>query len=386
MKNLLRSILAAALFSSALAVSANDRMPDTGIRLQPLPTHIYKTRDAGNEPTESWVIWLLVETKTPRDVKVQSAKIELLSGQEVMRTTSYGAAGVRPLTIKFPYKPKALDGSPSPSPIYWPQAIRLRCTEAAAAKIDGVRVTLGLDEEGKTVSAEGTSPVENYEQKTALIYPFKGKGVVTNAGVTNGGHRNRSGQFALDGVGLDDGYGVNTPDGGKKSEDYAGWGRTIMAPAAGVVVEVRADRPDQPDPENSDPKFFAPEFPNGGDPGNHVVIDHGNGEFSMLAHFQTGSLLVKLGDHVEQGQPLGKLGSSGDTTTPHLHYQLQTGPDIGHPVVGRRALQVHQHRPAVPRARHILRGEVTAGIRRKLDRRAARTRRLPAILLGSAAT
>ena len=145
--------------------------------------------------------------------------------------------------------------------------------------------------------------------------------------MTNGGHRNRSGQFALDGVGLDAGYGVYVSGSGKKSEDYAGWGRTVIAPAAGTVVRVRADRPDQPDPENSDPKFFAPEYPNGGDPGNHIVIDHGNGEFSMMAHFQAKSLLAKVADRVHQGQALGKLGSSGDTETPHLHYQLQSGPD-----------------------------------------------------------
>ena len=58
------------------------------------------------------------------------------------------------------------------------------------------------------------------------------------------------------------------------------------------------------------------------------MINHGNGEFSLLAHFKAGSVRVKLGDHVKQGQLLGKLGSSGDTNTPHLHYQLQSGPNI----------------------------------------------------------
>ena len=321
-------MLLVALVGVALTVSAAESPADRGVRLQPLPTRIYKTRDAGNEPTESWVIWLLVETKMPRDLQIRSAKIELLSGPDVVRITTYSATGVQALTIKYPATPKALDGSPAATPVYWPQAIRLRCTEAMAAKIDGARVTLGLTEDGKMVFAEAVLPVEPFQQKTALIFPFKGRGVITNAGVTNGGHRNRSGQFALDGVGLDAGYGVNVANGGSKSADYAGWGREIIAPAAGVVVRLRADRPDQPDPENSDPAFYAPEFPNGGDPGNHIVIDHGNGEFSMLAHFQAGSVLVKLGDHVEQGQPLGKLGSSGDTVTPHLHYQLQSGPDI----------------------------------------------------------
>ena len=330
----MRATLTVVLISAALAISVDgSTVPtrgvfDPGIRLQPLPARIYKTRDAGNERTESWVIWLLVETGTQRDLKVQSATIELRAGPQLVRTTRYDADGVRALTIVPPFKPALPDGSPAPTPIYWPQAVRIRCTEAAAAKVDEMRVELTLGEAGQALLAEAVLPVDVYEQKTALIYPFKGKGVITNAGVTNGGHRNRSGQFALDGIGLDAGYGVNVPGGGRKSEDYAGWGRTIVAPAAGVVVRARADRPDQPDPENSDPKFYAPEYPGGGDPGNHVVIDHGNGEFSMLAHFQAGSVLVKLGDHVEQGQPLGKLGSSGDTQTPHLHYQLQSGPDI----------------------------------------------------------
>jgi murein DD-endopeptidase MepM/ murein hydrolase activator NlpD len=75
--------------------------------------------------------------------------------------------------------------------------------------------------------------------------------------------------------------------------------------------------------------FFAPEFKalGGGDPGNHVVIDHGQGEFSMIAHFMAGSMLVKDGARVRQGQALGKLGHSGDTNAPHVHCQLQAGPD-----------------------------------------------------------
>jgi murein DD-endopeptidase MepM/ murein hydrolase activator NlpD len=328
MTGLLRWILACIFICATAAVSAEDTSVAGNIRLLSLPGHIYKTRDPGNEPTESWVIWLLVQTTAPVETTVKGARIDLLADKDLVRSTRYEAAGLGPLTIRFPYEPRLLDGSAAASPIYWPQAMRIRSTESIAAKVDRMRVELTLDVAGRQVSAKGDFPVETYIQKTTLIYPFKGKGVITNAGVTNGGHRNRSGQFALDGVGLDSGYGVNTPNGGKKSEDYAGWGRTIIAPADGVVVEVRSDRPDQPDPENSDPKFYAPEFPNGGDPGNHVVIDHGNGEFSMLAHFQAGSVLVKQGEHVTQGQPLGKLGSSGDTVTPHVHYQLQSGPDI----------------------------------------------------------
>ena len=62
--------------------------------------------------------------------------------------------------------------------------------------------------------------------------------------------------------------------------------------------------------------------------GNCVVIDHGNSEYSVLAHMQLGSVTVKAGERVAAGQVIGKLGSSGDSGGPHLHYQLQSGPQL----------------------------------------------------------
>ncbi len=62
--------------------------------------------------------------------------------------------------------------------------------------------------------------------------------------------------------------------------------------------------------------------------GNYVLIDHGNGEFSMLAHLQQGSLLVKKGDQVKRGQPVAKIGSSGSSNNPHLHFELRNGADF----------------------------------------------------------
>lgn len=47
----------------------------------------------------------------------------------------------------------------------------------------------------------------------------------------------------------------------------------------------------------------------------------------MLAHFLKDSLLLLAGQQVEQGQQLGLVGNSGDMTGPHMHHQLQSGPD-----------------------------------------------------------
>ena len=62
--------------------------------------------------------------------------------------------------------------------------------------------------------------------------------------------------------------------------------------------------------------------------GNYVTINHENGEFSFYAHLDEGSVLVKKGDRVTQGQPIGRVGTTGNSAGPHLHFQLMDGPDV----------------------------------------------------------
>ncbi len=62
--------------------------------------------------------------------------------------------------------------------------------------------------------------------------------------------------------------------------------------------------------------------------GNYVVVDHGHQEFGVYAHAQSGSVAVKVGDKVKRGQSIAKIGASGSAFFPHLHFQLQNGPDM----------------------------------------------------------
>ncbi|OGL52889.1 hypothetical protein A3K55_02100 [Candidatus Shapirobacteria bacterium RBG_13_44_7] len=62
----------------------------------------------------------------------------------------------------------------------------------------------------------------------------------------------------------------------------------------------------------------------GGGYGNFVIIDHGNGYQTLYAHMVTGSLGVKAGDKVSQGQRLGRMGSTGRSTGTHLHFEIKT--------------------------------------------------------------
>lgn len=57
--------------------------------------------------------------------------------------------------------------------------------------------------------------------------------------------------------------------------------------------------------------------------GSHVIIDHGNGYTTLYAHMQNGSIVVKEGDLVAKGQLIGKLGSTGNSSGPHLHIELR---------------------------------------------------------------
>jgi len=112
---------------------------------------------------------------------------------------------------------------------------------------------------------------------------------------------------------------------GEKNEDWFAWGAPIIATGDGIVVDVGDDVPDN---IRGGQNFFNPEIVKT-EPlkfyGNYVVIDHGNGEFSLFGHVQKGSVIVKLGDAVVRGQPLAKIGSSGSSGNPHLHYELRSG-------------------------------------------------------------
>jgi hypothetical protein len=57
--------------------------------------------------------------------------------------------------------------------------------------------------------------------------------------------------------------------------------------------------------------------------GNGVVIDHFAGWQSQYCHLRRGSILVKAGDHITGGSPLGLVGLSGWTEFPHLHFNVR---------------------------------------------------------------
>ena len=104
---------------------------------------------------------------------------------------------------------------------------------------------------------------------------------------------------------------------------WFGFGDPIRAIGDGVVVALEKAQPDNRQFDQS--KLASDKMVL---MGNHVVIDHGGGEFGVYAHAQQDSVVVKVGDQVKRGQTIAKIGASGSAFFPHLHFQLQTGPDL----------------------------------------------------------
>ncbi|MDD2505393.1 MAG: phage tail tip lysozyme [Bacilli bacterium] len=63
----------------------------------------------------------------------------------------------------------------------------------------------------------------------------------------------------------------------------------------------------------------------GGGYGNYIVISHGDGNYTLYAHLHENSITVQKGQSVNQGQVIGKMGSSGRSTGSHLHFEIRIG-------------------------------------------------------------
>ena len=63
----------------------------------------------------------------------------------------------------------------------------------------------------------------------------------------------------------------------------------------------------------------------GGGYGNYIIIQHTDGNYTLYGHLYENSLTVSTGDSVTQGQVIAKMGSSGNSTGAHLHFEVREG-------------------------------------------------------------
>ena len=322
------------VMSGCLVGVQRSRAQGPDFRPQVVPAIIYKVDDPGGSRTSSFVFDIAVICSADCELTPTSARVELSGAGNIVERQDWTTEMLAKIKrTSFRIEPNTPLMAPVRA-INLPEAFELRFyfRQPQALAIDSVTLRLTVaDAKGGRAEHTLGIPIRYYRQKTTLNFPIRGHAIIGQDYVTNGGHGGHgesSNEFGLDIDGLDQNDG-ELSDANENAAD-AGWGREILAPAAGIVVYVRNDVPNGPHyGEEPDSDYYKPLH----DPvmayaGNCVIIDHGNSEYSVMMHMQPGSVTVKVGDRVATGQVMGKLGSSGDAVGPHLHYQLQSSPKL----------------------------------------------------------
>jgi D-alanyl-D-alanine carboxypeptidase len=104
---------------------------------------------------------------------------------------------------------------------------------------------------------------------------------------------------------------------GSRNGDYYCHGRELLAVADATVVDVRDGVPEQQPGEPMPAPLTLENVA-----GNFVILDLGGGVFAAYAHVVPGTIRVQVGEAVTVGTVLGLLGNSGNSSAPHLHFQL----------------------------------------------------------------
>jgi len=125
-------------------------------------------------------------------------------------------------------------------------------------------------------------------------------------------------RYAQDWVYLDPVSGQAAAGNATLARNYYGFGKEILAVANGKVVDAGDGLPDAETIYSPLGTTIATAA------GNYVILDLGNKKYACYAHMVNGSVRVKTGDIVKEGQVLGLMGNSGNSDIPHLHFQVVT--------------------------------------------------------------
>jgi murein DD-endopeptidase MepM/ murein hydrolase activator NlpD len=113
----------------------------------------------------------------------------------------------------------------------------------------------------------------------------------------------------------------------------AAYGSTYRAAAGGKVIATSGDGSFKDNPLSGS---SAPNAKDGGGWGNYVVVDHGKGVVTIYAHMKEGSMSVKVGDKISDGQQIGEVGNSGHSYGAHAHVEAIFNEDGSNKLSGRQ--------------------------------------------------
>ena len=204
-------------------------------------------------------------------------------------------------------------------------------TPAKSTKFTSILVSIvllllvGLYYKGTAGKPYGTVDLQlPFKRGTYFVFQG-GRGLPTNVFHATG----RGTLFAIDIIKLNK-YGNRADHVFSKSlPDYEIFGDTIYSPCNGVVVKTESDNPDN----------IPPLRKRGLTNTNQVLIESSDA-YIFLGHLKKGSVLVKAGDKITMGQPLGLAGNSGMSLEPHLHIQAHAKTNVEQPWYRQPQLQI----------------------------------------------
>jgi len=317
--------LAVCAAAAALVLSARDAHgqipPSVEFRVPKTPT--VAVSDSG-----SFVGYeLFVTNLTPSPMTLR--RVEVLAAGKVIATLADADSSLLRSTSRVTQIPPAdrlkLDGGARATVYLWVPVDRANPPAQLRHRLTFQRDTVTEVLEGTTIPVERSA--------VAISPPVRGEWAAFNGPSNASGHRRlvlaldghtASGQrFAIDFLQVDSAGNSRRPgtDASKNSNYYA-WGTELLAVADGVVAATKDSIP-----ENV-PGGRAVKIDLTTVGGNFVGIDIGGGKYALYAHVQPGSLRVKVGDRVKRGQVIALLGNSGNSTEPHVHFQIADGPSF----------------------------------------------------------
>jgi murein DD-endopeptidase MepM/ murein hydrolase activator NlpD len=205
---------------------------------------------------------------------------------------------------------------------------------------DTLRVRVHGNVDGRSTEFTDSIPIKSEFAQNKYIFPLRGIWYVGYGASFHTSHRWAiPEEFALDIAKVGE-SGLSHKGDGTHFDDYYAYGADVLAAASGHVISAANDQPEDPSamqrPNETQEAYFARLQKEQGErlakgltaiTGNYVMIDHGKNEYSLYAHLQPGSVRVHAGDEVKAGDVIGKLGSSGNSTEPHLHFHVCDKPD-----------------------------------------------------------
>jgi murein DD-endopeptidase MepM/ murein hydrolase activator NlpD len=342
---------------AALLLSAQLAAADAEIRFYPQKQVWTYQLDAGRNLHSAVLQNVAVINPGDAALKVELVRFELVRENDVVfsRTLyandlAVAAAGGNALwksgaldLLKFQFSPRQLFGETtalSATTTLAPgEGLHLSAQVFAfSGRPELVKVTVDFDGEAKDAIA--MLPLRYDVAPGSYRFPLRGRWVA-GAGSTLHSHHRWAvpEEFAYDFVRYGASGGTYSGQGGKPTDYYA-YGEPVSAAADGEVVSVVNDLPDNIESlRRADESLTqyqqrllqgqAALLAQGTQAlaGNHVMLRHADGIYSLYAHLKPSSVVVAKGDRVKADSKLGAVGTSGNSTEPHLHFHLCDAPD-----------------------------------------------------------